>query len=389
MLRPCVVLFFWTLLWTLGWTSGVTVEITSQSAFGSNTDRSFHGVLSGVSDATQYTVISAIQGGNWWGPKTYVVPKSDGTFVGSVGSATNDKYGVRIALWVFANTDVPAYGDISILNEPVVTASTITGDNSTVQYFKIVDRFVQYVRGGYGFGLKTYDSRVGPGDNYFGYNSDLTYHNDSDDSLHLYIYLNETSGQYYCTEYYGLEPLGYGSYIFSTKSRVDLLADQGRWSVLGMFTYDETASETAYNEVDFEVSKWGYSADPTNAQFVIQPYGEDGHLKRFTIPHSNSSGSLYDELTLIDEYNFTDSAQVPPPGNTTVHINLWTANHTQQDVQQTAVISGFWHFDTPFYQLQYIPTSTVQPASPASSHFTSFALCCVPLLTLLTLCYIF
>src|SRR4029078_2690422 len=55
------------------------------------------------------------------------------------------------------------------------------------------------------------------------------------------------------------------------------------WVVLGLFTYADDRSR-AHNEIDIEVAKWGQRRDPTNAQFVLQPYRLRGHTQRITLP---------------------------------------------------------------------------------------------------------
>jgi len=227
--------------------------------------------------------------------------------------------------------------------------------------------------------------------------------------LTLYIYKNSTLDRWYCTEFYGLEPLGYGSYIFTTSSRVDLLSKQSKWSVLGLFTYDQTKNSHNNSELDFEVSTWGNAYHTTNSQFVVQPFEIEKHVHRYEIPTltSNNSNVTYvfywspdfiyfacylgmfngqyvnnpnignEYLTLIAEYNFTNKSGVPPPDNTIVHMNLWIANNTDTThlTSQSAVVSGFWHFKMNFLDLT--PNNSnhnTNPPKKGAFHFSYVSL---------------
>ena len=42
--------------------------------------------------------------------------------------------------------------------------------------------------------------------------------------------------------------------------------------VLGLFTWEDHSDVPSNRELDFEFARWGRASDPTNAQFVVQPY---------------------------------------------------------------------------------------------------------------------
>src|SRR6185503_10281752 len=123
----------------------------------------------------------------------------------------------------------------------------------------------------------------------------------------------------------------YGTYTFNIASRVDAL-DQN--AVLGLFTWSDR-TQYANREIDIEFARWGNPADPTNGQYVVQPYDRPAHLKRITQPASSPSShrfswqqnrvswESYDANGgLVDQYVYTGS-DVPRTGDERVHLNLW------------------------------------------------------------------
>jgi hypothetical protein len=117
--------------------------------------------------------------------------------------------------------------------------------------------------------------------------------------------------------------------------------------VLGLFTYDDDPTGTGgHREIDVEMSRWGIAADPTNAQFVIQPYNIGGNLARWTIPsgaaptthsfkwsqgrvdfaaHNGAFVPPPASVPSIATWSNT-GASIPAPGDGRAHINLWLFN---------------------------------------------------------------
>ena len=96
----------------------------------------------------------------------------------------------------------------------------------------------------------------------------------------LRLAITRTRGRWTCAEIQSVQSFGYGRYTFVVNSD---LAHLDPWVVLGLFTYADDRSR-AHNEIDIEVAKWGQRRDPTNAQFVLQPYRLRGHTQRITLP---------------------------------------------------------------------------------------------------------
>ena len=64
----------------------------------------------------------------------------------------------------------------------------------------------------------------------------------------------------------------------------------------GAFTWDpygdeESVPGDAHREIDFEDGRWGDAGDPTNAQFVVQPWNAPDNLHRYTLPDLSGSRS--------------------------------------------------------------------------------------------------
>lgn len=195
--------------------------------------------------------------------------------------------------------------------------------------------------------VKTSNAAVGPGPNIFDKSNAWV---DGLGQLHLRIAKN-ASGQWTSAEIIGPTSYGYGTYTFNLASGVDALDPN---VVLGLFTWSDKAPY-AHRELDIEFAKWGNAADPTNAQYVVQPYDKASHLRRFTQPADATSTHRFTwrkgqvswesygaSVGLIDSYTYT-GADVPLTGDERVHLNFWLfggaapANGTATEV----VLSSF------------------------------------------------
>ena len=177
--------------------------------------------------------------------------------------------------------------------------------------------------------VKSSTAAVGPGPNYF---SKANVSVDTSGFLHLRIAKEGT--RWTTAEVIGPTSYGYGVYTWTLGSRVDQFDPN---VVLGLFTWSDRAPY-AHRELDVEVATWGKGADPTNAQFVVQPYDKAGHLVRFgtgsavrTIQQFEwRAGSVRFTSKLptgevVASYTYT-GADVPKPGDERVRLNLWLFN---------------------------------------------------------------
>lgn len=178
--------------------------------------------------------------------------------------------------------------------------------------------------------VKSSRSAVGPGPNLFDKTNVSV---DASGLLHLRIAKN-ASGAWSCAEIIGPTSYGYGTYTFALASPVDTL---DRNVVLGLFTWSDRAPY-AHREIDIEFARWGNAGDPTNAQYVVQPYDKPAHLRRFTQPAASQSlhrfgwypgqvswASYNASGGFIDDYAYAGT-DVPRAGDERVHLNFWLFN---------------------------------------------------------------
>lgn len=162
----------------------------------------------------------------------------------------------------------------------------------------------------------------GPGPNYFSRANVCV----DGAGLHLRI-SQDPQGPWQSAEVFLTSSLGYGTYEWTVASRVDDLNTQ---AVLGLFTY-----QSGTKEIDVEFARWGVASDPTNGQFVVQPWSTTGNLQRFTQTSAATSiqrfvwspGSVTFTSRSPDNSWYTTwtrtTSDVPVPGRDRVHMNLW------------------------------------------------------------------
>ena len=186
--------------------------------------------------------------------------------------------------------------------------------------------------GGIQWQVKTSNAAVGPGPNVF---SKANVSVDASGSLHLRIAKDVATGKWTTSEVIGPTSYGYGTYTFTVGSRVDQLDPN---VVLGLFTWSDKAPY-AHRELDVEVARWGSTTDPTNAQFVVQPYDVANHLSRFATGSGSRmvmqftwragrvdfSARRLDTGATVASYTYSGT-DVPKPGDERVHLNFWLFN---------------------------------------------------------------
>jgi hypothetical protein len=173
--------------------------------------------------------------------------------------------------------------------------------------------------------VKTSASAVGPGPNYF---------SDSDDNVwvdgrgRLHLKVTHLDGKWYCAEVVNTRSLGHGRYTFTLGSSVDNLDPS---LVFGLFTWSD---DPAYHnrDIDIEFSRCANGDDPTNGQYVVQPYDHIGNLKRITQRTLASSRQSFDWRKAGFRFASSSAApsawtyrgrDVPEPGTEHVRMNLW------------------------------------------------------------------
>ncbi len=179
---------------------------------------------------------------------------------------------------------------------------------------------------GYTWDVKTSAGKIGPGPNYFS-NSAANVWVDASGRLHLK--LTKAKGRWFAAEVINQASLGRGTYTWVLDSAVDALDAN---AVLGLFTWND---DQAYNhrEIDEEFARWGNPADPTNGQFVVQPWDGAGNLLRITqapgaapstqsFTWGTSSVAFSSSAASPSSWLYT-GPNVPQPGGEHARMNLW------------------------------------------------------------------
>ena len=331
------------------------ITLTSVPVMGSNANLS--GLASHVTPSNyRVAVYIFVQG--WWTKPTDAAPlttiQSNGTWSCDITTGGADAYATKIAAFLVPQGYTPpqAHG-LAMLPAELATnsvANVITERTSPNAFHWC----------GYDWDVKTSGGFLfGPGPNRFSDSPENVWV-DGNGKLHLRITF--TDGQWQCAEVVSRRAFGYGSYRFFLDSEVDALDPN---VVLGLFTYDDDPTTTGgHREIDVEFSRWGNAADPTNAQFVVQPYNFPGNLTRWTVPAATPTTHSFTWSTGRVDYVSHNGAFAPPPasisqisswsnsgpsvptpGDERVHMNLWLFNGTAPvNGQETEVIISRFAF---------------------------------------------
>jgi hypothetical protein len=249
-----------------------SISLTSVPAMGSSSDLA--GAVANVT-AAGYRVAVYIFVQGWWTKPTDLAPltviQNDGTWTCDITTGGADAYATKIAAFLVPQGFVPplAYGTPTLPAELNTSAvAKMTTERSSPNAFQWC---------GYDWDVKTSGGFLfGPGPNLF---SDSAQNVWVDASGRLHLRVTHRNGQWQCAEVFSRRAFGYGTYRFFVESVVDALDPS---VVLGLFTYDDDPTGTGgHREIDVEMSRWGIAADPTNAQFVIQPYNIGGAMRKF------------------------------------------------------------------------------------------------------------
>jgi hypothetical protein len=175
---------------------------------------------------------------------------------------------------------------------------------------------------GYQWMVKSSTSPIGPGPNRFNGDGPFV---DSSGALHLSV--EKIKGKWECSEVVLKPTLGYGTYRWTIRGPVPRLDPN---VVLALFTYDSKPSPQN-KEMDFEASRFANADDPTNAQYVVQPYQTRGNLQRITLPKNSNVTTLTmtwvpGRVTFfadsLSKWTNTSSA-VPTSSGAKIYMSLW------------------------------------------------------------------
>ncbi len=190
---------------------------------------------------------------------------------------------------------------------------------------------------GYQWEVRPTEQSGGPGPNHWDENNVSI-----DRNGYLHLKLTQRGGEWYCSEVYTQQALGFGLYQFSIIGRVDLLDPN---IVVGLFNYPEPEiGPDGTNEVDIEFARWGDPHNPignytvfparegvlpTSVGFplVLRGAGQSTHTFNWT-PASilfQSFGGRKTTGTPLASWLFQprDPAARIPQNPLPVHLNLW------------------------------------------------------------------
>lgn len=308
------------------------------------------GTVTGVTDPGAYAIAPYIYTGSWWTKPTFaeptlpLVPTGPATaaFSGNIVSHPTDKEaGYIVAFLVPAGTPPP-----QLSGEPSLPPSLFQ-----YPYAEATRECDTRVLAAWGRAWLVKDSGgapVGPGPNIFS-DSPSNVFLDGNGALHLRIERRQakwtTAEVVDITADPARSSPGLGAYTFQIQGDLDLLDPN---VVLGLFTWDTYASEFNYREIDVEFARWGNAADPTNGQYVVQPWDTPGNLVRITMPPGTqltthrfvwaADGIAFrswagntpvepDPPQLLGFYDYAGD-DVPPPESATANtrMNLWLVN---------------------------------------------------------------
>jgi len=330
-----------------------TIELTYVPTYGSFDD--LQGRVECVEPADHKVAVYIYVSG-WWTKPYFASPltpiQSDGSWTCDITTGGVDQLATKIAAFLVRDGYSP----------PLMSgAQTLPEElfRNAVAYV-IVEREPVYRTiefSGYTWKVKASETRAGPGPNYFSDREEDVWVN-ADGRLHLKIVYR--NGRWYATEVFTAEPFGYGTYTFTLASRVDQLDKN---VILGLFTWDDTAPDHNYREIDIEFSRWGEEQND-NSQFVVQPWNNPGNLHRFNMALQGAYSTHWFDWRVdriqfasfqgrasppgpgdeIESWLYT-GVDIPPEGEGNARINLWLLRgNPPSDGQEVEVIIEAFEF---------------------------------------------
>ena len=171
----------------------------------------------------------------------------------------------------------------------------------------------------------------------------------TDTSGALHMQIKKKSGSWSCAEICLNRSLGYGTYSVTVRdtSHVDPAA------VFTMYTFEDSAGEQHYREMDVEVSRWGDPANRNNAQYVVQPFYIPGNVFAFTAPSGTLTYVLRWEsgratfqtfrgrsagagAQLVSEHEFTSG--IPEPGKAAPRLIFYVVASDKNPMQKPSEV---------------------------------------------------
>ncbi|MDQ1389263.1 MAG: hypothetical protein QOF56_2717 [Acidobacteriaceae bacterium] len=196
---------------------------------------------------------------------------------------------------------------------------------------------------GYDWGVRMIASDKGGTNNLYDPENAWT---DASGTLHMQI--KKKSVSWSCAEIFLNRSLGYGTYSLTVRD-TSYLEPAAAFS---MFTFDESASEQHFHELDVEIHGRGDAANKNNAQYAIQPFYSPGNLFPFAAPpgtltyvlrwepghatfktfRGRSSGA---GAQLVSEHEFTG---IPGPGQAKLRLIFFVVASDKNPMQKPSEV---------------------------------------------------
>jgi len=197
---------------------------------------------------------------------------------------------------------------------------------------------------GYDWGVRMIANDKGGTNNLFDPENAWT---DASGALHMQI--KKKSGRWSCAEIFLNRSLGYGTYSVTVRDTSHLEPA----AVFTMYTFEDSAGEQHYREMDVEVSRWGDAANKNNAQYVIQPFYIPGNVFAFAAPSGTLTYVLRWEsghatfktfrgrsagagAQLVSEHEFTSG--IPVPGKAKPRLIFYVVASDKNPMQKPSEV---------------------------------------------------
>jgi len=197
---------------------------------------------------------------------------------------------------------------------------------------------------GYDWGVRMIASDKGGMNNFYDSENART---DASGALHMQI--KKKSDKWSCAEIFLNRSLGYGTYSVTVRDTSQLEPA----AAFSMFTFDDSASDERFREMDVEVHGQGDAANKSNAQYAIQPFNRPGNLFPFTTPSGTLTYFLRWEpghatfktfrgrssgagAQLVSEHDFTFA--IPGPGQEKLRLIFFAVASNKNPMQKPSEV---------------------------------------------------
>lgn len=316
----------------------ISINFTHVPEYPNPGNENLEGNVTGVNPDDYFVAVYIRVEDVWWTKPSYASPKTpmnaDGTWTCDITTGGNDRYATEVAAYLLPEGVEPPICKpgckLPEIPETVAFCHKSIKEPRTLSF------------AGYDWKVKRRDFPAGPGPNYFSDREEDVWVDEQ--GLHLTI--SERNDNWYGTEVILDTSFGYGSYIFQTHGRVDIIDPM---MVLGLFTWDIEACEEHYRELDIEFTRWGNAGEYTNAQYVVHPCSQcpgcGDRCTRFRVDLTDEESDLTHYLVwqhdtvefrtyygkhsnsppasaLIHKWTYAGE-DVPEPGHENVRFNFW------------------------------------------------------------------